>query len=89
VSPSPSDTPPAPAGSPDPSLTRLCEQYTHLATKSRGKALDKPKFVPLIAAAGGRDNVLDYCGTLLGATPAPTPTPQQSVDPGKKPKKQK
>lgn len=80
----PSDTGrPADAGgaaAPSPSMPGLCEAYTAQVRENPGKALDNPAFQALITAAGGRDKVPDYCGTVTRDHPTgkpsdlPTPT---------------
>jgi hypothetical protein len=62
-----------------PNLVGLCRAYTNDAGDNPGKALDSPAFKALITAAGGKDNVADYCEDLLanpprGAAPSHQPT---------------
>lgn len=70
------------SGTPSPSMTGLCNAYAAKDGEERGKALDSPAFEALITAAGGRDNVSDYCDDLTKKTgkPSDLPTP---TDPGK------
>ncbi|MEU7809214.1 hypothetical protein AB0B18_22410 [Micromonospora chalcea] len=44
----------------------LCVAYRTLAEADRGRALTTPAFSDLVAAAGGRERVPDYCAALLG-----------------------
>lgn len=49
---------------PSPSMAGLCNAYEAHKSDNPGKALDSPAFEALIDAAGGRDNVDDYCDDL-------------------------
>ncbi|MBU8859862.1 MULTISPECIES: hypothetical protein [unclassified Micromonospora] len=75
ASPTPSARPSPPAGSPAPrtphpsSPPGLCLAYRAVAEPQRGRALSTPAFSDLVAAAGGRDRVPDYCAGLLGGDP--------------------
>jgi len=67
----PADTPrsgerPTVEGSaaPDPSMVGLCQAYEAHKTDNPGKALDNPAFTALFTAAGGKDNVDDYCDAI-------------------------
>ncbi|HEU5158333.1 MAG TPA: hypothetical protein VFU43_15155 [Streptosporangiaceae bacterium] len=53
------------ATTPRSSLVGLCRAYTAGAGDAPGKALDKPAFAALIAAAGGKHKVPSYCAELL------------------------
>ncbi len=57
----------APKGTPSPSLRGLCTAYQAGVADSHGKAMDSPAFSALVTAAGGTDNVADYCTKLIGA----------------------
>jgi hypothetical protein len=59
----------APDGSPSPNLRGLCTALQAGVGDNPGKALDNPAFTVLINTAGSKDQVADYCTTLL-ATPA-------------------
>ncbi|MET7471102.1 hypothetical protein ACFYON_21170 [Micromonospora sp. NPDC005686] len=75
--PTPSARPSPPAGTParrtpQPSAPPgLCVAYRALAETERGRALAAPAFTDLVAAAGGRSRVPDYCAGLLGDTDPP------------------
>ncbi|MFY1594162.1 hypothetical protein [Micromonospora sp. WMMD737] len=71
-------------------LRGLCNAYLAKKPAQREKALDRPSFARLVAAAGGRERVEGFCGRLLpdvaakkspdkppkkGASPTPTATP--------------
>jgi hypothetical protein len=58
---------------PSPSLNGLCKAYQAGATSNPGKAISNPAFSVLVAAAGGVDQVGDYCTALVG--PAATHVP--------------
>ena len=60
-----------PNGSPSPNLRGLCTAFHAGVGDNPGKALDNPAFTVLIATAGGKDDVADFCTALL-ATPAGT-----------------
>ncbi|MBB5112844.1 hypothetical protein AB0K27_29365 [Micromonospora echinospora] len=70
--PAPSARPALPAVSPATRTPQqsappgLCVAYRVLAEADRGRALATPAFRDLVAAAGGRDRVPDYCAALLG-----------------------
>lgn len=49
---------------PSPSMAGLCNAYTAHKTDNPGKVLDNPAFTALITAAGGKDNVDEYCETV-------------------------
>jgi hypothetical protein len=66
---------------PGPSLTGLCRAYQAGAGSRDGTALDNPAFTVLLTAAGGRDNVADYCFTLVGPAPAGPSTAPRSGPP--------
>lgn len=52
---------------PSPSMAGLCNAYEAHKSDNPGKALDSPAFTALIAAAGGKDNVDDYCDTIAAS----------------------
>ena len=54
-----------PTATPSPSLVGLCHAYLAGVSHSAGKALDNPAFTVLVTAAGGKDAVSAYCGTLV------------------------
>jgi|tagenome__1003787_1003787.scaffolds.fasta_scaffold20966226_3 hypothetical protein len=49
---------------PDPSTAGLCNAYEAHRDDNPGKALDNPAFTALITAAGGKDNVDEYCDAI-------------------------
>lgn len=51
--------------SPSPSLVGLCHAYTAGVNDNPGKALENPAFTALINAAGGKDEVADFCAKIL------------------------
>jgi hypothetical protein len=57
----------APKGTPSPSLRGLCTAYQAGVADSHGKAMSNPAFSALVTAAGGTDQVADYCTKLIGA----------------------
>ncbi len=57
------------AGSPSPSLVGLCQAYTAGAATNAGQALKNPAFAELVDAAGGADNVEEYCAAATQDTP--------------------
>jgi hypothetical protein len=63
------------SAAPDPSFTGLCQAYLQVSehASERGNALDSPAFQSLIAAAGGRDSVEQYCLTLASQHPGNKP----------------
>jgi hypothetical protein len=63
-------------GSPSPSLVGLCRAYQAGAGDNPGKALENPAFTALITAAGDKDKVTAYCGSLLAAQKSAHPTPK-------------
>lgn len=65
-------------GSPSPSLVGLCRAFTAGAGDNPGKALENPAFSVLITTAGGKEEVAEYCDTLLaeqGNAAVPTDRP--------------
>ena len=76
----PQSQPTATSAAPAPSLHGLCRAYTAKPQGERGNALESPAFAALVTAAGGRDEVDEFCTTLLagppeGATSAPPSGP--------------
>ena len=69
-----------PSGSPSPNLRGLCTAFTAGVGDNPGKALDNPAFTVLVNTAGGKDQVANYCSTLLGAAHA-TPSTHPSGKP--------
>ncbi|HEY1700395.1 MAG TPA: hypothetical protein VGG75_11860 [Trebonia sp.] len=53
------------AAVPSPVLQGLCRAYAAGRGSSSGKALDNPAFSALITAAGGKDKISSYCGSVL------------------------
>jgi hypothetical protein len=74
----------APKATPSPSLRGLCRAYQAGATSNHGKALTNPAFSALVSAAGGKDNLADYCTKLIGA-PRTHPTGKPATRPDGKP----
>jgi hypothetical protein len=71
---------PAGAGNaPAPSMAGLCRAYTAQVNNGPGKALDNPAFDALVAAAGGQENVPEYCAGVVTdqphGKPSDLPTP--------------
>jgi hypothetical protein len=52
-----------------PSITELCERYA--SHEHPEKALNDPAFRPLVAAAGKKDKVPDYCAAHASQSPKP------------------
>ncbi|WP_433341824.1 hypothetical protein [Micromonospora sp. CA-111912] len=79
-------TPSADTRSPDPGhsgtvaqLPGLCRAYLAKSAAQRERALEKPGFAPLVAAAGGAAEVESYCQDLLaGADSGRAPTGRPS-----------
>ncbi|MEU7874640.1 hypothetical protein [Dactylosporangium sp. NPDC049140] len=69
----------ASGASPSPSLVGLCHAYTAGAGSEHGKALENPAFATLVTAAGGKDNVDEYCAKLLASASA-QPSPQRNAE---------
>lgn len=67
---------------PSPSVSGLCNAYEAHKTDNPGKALDSPAFSALITAAGGKDNVDEYCDALATSknTGRPDETPGKPTD---------
>ncbi|MEU0154497.1 hypothetical protein [Micromonospora fulviviridis] len=74
---------PAPTGRPgSPStLAGLCSAY-RAEGDDRRRALGKPRFADLVAAAGGREQVAGYCDDLLDGNGKPT---DPDADPTRRP----
>lgn len=70
-----------PAATPAPSLDGLCQAYEAQVAENPGKALESPAFEALVEAAGGPDEVPDYCATVTkdhpAGKPSDLPTPAQ------------
>lgn len=89
----PGDQGNAPAPSELPGLAGLCQAYLAQVNQSPGKATDNPAFTALVTAAGGAENVPEFCADLAAEQPRgrpsdlPTPTsPGNSDDqPGSRP----
>ncbi|SIN41982.1 hypothetical protein [Micromonospora cremea] len=60
-----------PASSVTAEMAGPCRAYQAVAGDDRAAALDNPAFSGLIAAAGDRQRVADYCTRVLAARPAP------------------
>lgn len=56
-------------GSPSPSLAGLCQAVEAMPSQARVKALESAAFQALIAAAGGNDEVTQFCATLTPGVP--------------------
>lgn len=69
----PRDEAPRSGQAPSPSPHGLCNAYQADKRDDPGKALDSPAFRALVTAAGGRDNVDDYCETVSAAQDADRP----------------
>ena len=69
---------PANAG---PDLHSMCQTWQAGQKHGHGKDLDPILVTRLGAAAGGTDNIADFCDALLAPTPGPTATPSQPADP--------
>ncbi|SCE93404.1 hypothetical protein [Micromonospora marina] len=69
--PSAAAPPPAPPGG-DGRMAGHCRAYLAKPERQRDKALTKPGFADLVAAAGGPEQVEGYCRNLVG-TPAEDP----------------
>jgi hypothetical protein len=54
---------------PSPSMAGLCNAYAARKADNPGKALDNPAFTALITAAGGEENVDEYCETVESDSP--------------------
>ncbi|HEY7596081.1 MAG TPA: hypothetical protein VH969_23260 [Actinophytocola sp.] len=52
---------------PSPSMAGLCNAYEAHKDDNPGKALDSPAFKALISAAGGEDNVDEYCDAIAAS----------------------
>ncbi|SCG36271.1 hypothetical protein [Micromonospora humi] len=84
----PSPTPPSSAGPPpgghpapppvDGKLAGQCRAYLAKPEGQRAKALTKPGFADLVAAAGGADRVESYCRGTAPSAAAPTPPEPKS-----------
>lgn len=61
------DNPGKSSDAPSPSMAGLCNAYQAHKSDNPGKALDNPAFTALITAAGGKDNVDDYCDTVAAS----------------------
>lgn len=61
----PSPSQPFPSQSPSPSLFGLCQAFLNSAGDNPGKALESPAFEALIAEAGEKDKVGEYCDGIL------------------------
>lgn len=91
VSPAPSTPTPRPsasrgepAGSPSPSLVGLCRAY-QATTHQRGEALASPAFRALVTAAGGEENVDEFCAALAGSSvPSGSASPDSTDPPSKR-----
>lgn len=66
------------AASPSPSLVGLCEAYLAGAGDNPGRALETPAMRALIDAAGGEEEVEDFCADLA---PAATGRPEVPAGP--------
>ncbi|MBQ0901467.1 hypothetical protein [Micromonospora sp. U21] len=71
VSGAPATSGPAPPAPVAAEMAGPCRAYQAVAGGDRGAALDNPAYSGLIAAAGDRQRVADYCTRVLAAGPAP------------------
>ncbi|MET8352336.1 MULTISPECIES: hypothetical protein [unclassified Micromonospora] len=71
ISGAPDTSGPVPPTSVAAEVAGLCRAYQAGAGDDHGRALDNPAFSGLIAAAGDRQRVADYCVRVLAAEPAP------------------
>jgi hypothetical protein len=70
---SPTGRPTTSAPAAPPAIVDACRAYQGTDPATRAKALDKHRYAALVAAAGGRDRVDQYCARLvLAAAPAST-----------------
>ncbi|MEU5722052.1 hypothetical protein [Micromonospora sp. NPDC047738] len=76
AAPTPSDGPGQPAGA--GKLAGHCKAYLAKSPPQRAKALESPGFADLVAAAGGADQVEDFCLRLVPER-APKPSPAASA----------
>ncbi len=85
--PAPGNTTPAA----DPALPGLCQTWQAGQKHGHGKDLDPGLVAKLAAAAGGTDQIADFCTAVLApsATPAPDPTAAPGPDRHPKPEKSK
>ncbi|MCO1598981.1 hypothetical protein M8C17_27890 [Micromonospora sp. RHAY321] len=67
----PATTVPTPHTSAVGEVVGLCRAYRTVAEGNPGRALDNPAFSGLIAAAGDRHRVADYCADILAVEAAP------------------
>jgi hypothetical protein len=72
----------SPSGTPSPNLNGLCTAFNAGAGDNPGKALDNPAFTVLVTAAGGKDNVADYCTTVLASASAAKAHPSKAASQG-------
>lgn len=63
------ESPSHPVGTPSPSLVGLCRAWLARPADA-GKADQSAAFTVLVTAAGGKDNVIGYCATVLGSPSA-------------------
>ena len=65
-------------------LRNMCQTWQAGEKHGHGKDLDPALVARLSAAAGGTDNIADFCTALLAPTPGPSATPTQppTVPPG-------
>jgi hypothetical protein len=52
------------SSAPNPSMLGLCNAYEAHESDNPGKALDSPAFAALVTAAGGKDQVDEYCDAI-------------------------
>ncbi|MBB4905896.1 hypothetical protein [Actinophytocola algeriensis] len=78
---------PAESSAPNASpVTELCQRYAAHDQQGKAKALNDPAFGPLVAAAGGKGKVADYCATHSKQPPKPgKPTSNGKPEPGSEP----
>lgn len=73
-----------PPATPDPSIVGLCRAYA--APENKGEGLDSPAFHALVEAAGGKNEVAEYCDDVEAAAPGTPEDPAKERDhePGKR-----
>jgi len=85
TTPAPEPSHPAtgrPAATPSASLVGLCRAYTAEVGANPGRALDNPAFTVLVTAAGGAEQVAEFCATLSATDGSPS---RRGADPAGRP----
>ncbi|MBW4701322.1 hypothetical protein [Micromonospora sp. RL09-050-HVF-A] len=65
-------------------MTGQCRAYLAKSPEQREKALTKPGFAEVVAAAGGADRVEAYCRQLVPGRPPGAPSAGPGGGPGRK-----